>query len=297
MAAADDLATADPIKAVVEVVARALVDHPDAVRVTENERRGMTVLLVDDGAGRHGQDHRTAGTHGRRAADAGRADRREARQASAAGYSGLMTGTRDSGFGIRSGEANAASPGSRIPDPGTIGTRWCSSVASRGRTVCEGQVVVNPETDFVEERFAAGATVWTRSAAGDEQLTVASMRVQNGRPIVGFEGFERIEDVERLAGLELRVPEEALQPLQPGNVLRASARRMRGRDGRAVTSIGEVAKVEGGAGASAAGDRRAAGRDADSAGRRHLRGDRRREQDEFGLVAPDGLLDLNETRA
>ena len=26
-----------------------------------------------------------------------------------------------------------------------------------------GQVVVNPETDFVEERFVSGATMWTRS--------------------------------------------------------------------------------------------------------------------------------------
>ena len=43
------------------------------------------------------------------------------------------------------------------------------------------------------------------------------MRVQNGRPVVGFEGFARIEDVERLAGLELRVPEETLQPLAAGH--------------------------------------------------------------------------------
>ena len=33
-----------PIRAVVEVVARALVDRPDAVRVTETERRGMTIV-------------------------------------------------------------------------------------------------------------------------------------------------------------------------------------------------------------------------------------------------------------
>ena len=75
----------------------------------------------------------------------------------------------------------------------------------------KGQVVVKPETDFVEQRFAKGATVWTRSNAGEERLTVSSLRLQNGRPIVGFVGFDRIEDVERLAGLELRVPEAALQ--------------------------------------------------------------------------------------
>jgi 16S rRNA processing protein RimM len=79
-----------------------------------------------------------------------------------------------------------------------------------------GQVIVNPETDFVEERFRPGAILWTRSAQGDEQLTVTSSRVQNGRPVIAFEGFSKIEDVERLAGLDLRVPEGELQPLDAG---------------------------------------------------------------------------------
>ena len=34
----------NPLRAVVETVVRALVDKPDSVRVTESERRGMTVL-------------------------------------------------------------------------------------------------------------------------------------------------------------------------------------------------------------------------------------------------------------
>jgi predicted RNA-binding protein YlqC (UPF0109 family) len=33
-----------PLRAVVETVVRALVDNPDAVRVTETQRRGMTML-------------------------------------------------------------------------------------------------------------------------------------------------------------------------------------------------------------------------------------------------------------
>jgi 16S rRNA processing protein RimM len=112
-----------------------------------------------------------------------------------------------------------------------------------------GQVAVHPETDFIEERFAEGATFWTRSAAGDEQLTIVSSRVQNGLPIVGFEGFTRVEDVERLAGLELRVPEETLQPLEPGTYYEHQL------VGCAVETtdgdiVGEVAKVEGGGGAS-----------------------------------------------
>jgi 16S rRNA processing protein RimM len=113
----------------------------------------------------------------------------------------------------------------------------------------KGQVAVNPETDFIEDRFAAGATVWTRSAAGEEQLTVASLRLQNGRPIVGFVGFDRIEDVERLAGLELRVPEDALQPLQPGTYYE---HQLVGCvvETTAGDVVGEVTGVEGGAGAS-----------------------------------------------
>jgi 16S rRNA processing protein RimM len=112
-----------------------------------------------------------------------------------------------------------------------------------------GQVVVNPDTDFAEERFAAGEQLWTRSAAGEEQLTVASMRLQNGHPIVRFEGFDRIEDVERLAGLELRVPEASLQPLEPGTYYE---HQLVGCTVETVSgdAIGEVAKVEGGAGAS-----------------------------------------------
>jgi len=112
-----------------------------------------------------------------------------------------------------------------------------------------GQVVINPETDFVEERFAEGATLWTRSAAGQEQLTVTSLRVQNGRPVVGFEGFARIEDVQRLAGFELRVPEETLQPLEPGvyyqhQLVGGTVETLAG------DVVGQVAAVEGGAGAT-----------------------------------------------
>jgi len=55
----------DPIKAVVEVVARALVDHPDAVRVTENERRGMTVYSLTTAPGDMGK---LIGRQGRTAA-------------------------------------------------------------------------------------------------------------------------------------------------------------------------------------------------------------------------------------
>jgi len=161
-----------------------------------------------------------------------------------------MDGIRDSGFGIRNAETKSHNE-SRTPDPESRHD-W-DDMALVGRIArphgLRGQVVINPETDFVEERFAEGASMWTRSAAGDEQLTVVSLRVQNGRPVVGFEGFSRVEDVERLAGLELRVPEETLQRLPPGTYYEhqfvgCSIETVAGE------VVGTVAAVEGGAGAT-----------------------------------------------
>ena len=204
-----------------------------------------------------------------------------------------MTGTRDSGFGI--GKTPDKSE-SRIPNPESRPV-W-DDMALVGRITrphgLKGQVVINPETDFVDERFAKGATLWTRSAAGDEQLIVSSMRVQNGRPIVGFEGFGRVEDVERLAGRELRIPEDKLQPLQSGiyyehQLVGCAVETTSG------AAVGEVAAVEGGAGGS----------------RLVIHGQRGEiliplavdicveidvAKKRIRIDAPEGLLELNETR-
>lgn len=55
----------NPLRDVVEVIARALVDHPDAVRVSEHERRGMTVLELNTAPGDLGK---IIGRQGRTAA-------------------------------------------------------------------------------------------------------------------------------------------------------------------------------------------------------------------------------------
>ena len=65
MAPPDAAGNDDPIKAVVEVIAKALVDHPDSVRVTENERRGMTVYSLTTAPGDMGK---IIGRQGRTAA-------------------------------------------------------------------------------------------------------------------------------------------------------------------------------------------------------------------------------------
>ena len=48
-------AAGSPLKAVVEVVVKALVDNPEQVRVTETERRGMTVLELTTAPGDMGK--------------------------------------------------------------------------------------------------------------------------------------------------------------------------------------------------------------------------------------------------
>ena len=112
-----------------------------------------------------------------------------------------------------------------------------------------GHVAVAAETDFVEERFRPGATVWMRRGGRETPLTIASSRVQRGRPVVAFEGLTRIEDVEGLAGLELRVPESALQPLEPG---RYYEHQLVGCVVETVQNaqVGTVVRIEGGGGAS-----------------------------------------------
>jgi len=48
-------ATRSPLRAVVEVVVRALVDNPDDVSVLESQRRGMTILELTTAPGDMGK--------------------------------------------------------------------------------------------------------------------------------------------------------------------------------------------------------------------------------------------------
>ena len=81
----------------------------------------------------------------------------------------------------------------------------------------KGQVILNSESDFAEQRFRVGARVFARLGAGPiETLEITSVRFQQGRPIVGLAGFDSISEAERLAGAELRVPESDQEPLPAG---------------------------------------------------------------------------------
>ena len=72
-----------------------------------------------------------------------------------------------------------------------------------------GEVIVNPETDFPEERFYQGASLMTRAKDGHVgTLEVASMRMHQGRPVILFKGIGSMNDAELLAGTELRIAED-----------------------------------------------------------------------------------------
>lgn len=72
-----------------------------------------------------------------------------------------------------------------------------------------GEVVVNSETDFPEERFQAGAQLMARGRDGNTAtLEVVTMRMHQGRPVILFKGVASMNDAELLAGTELRVAED-----------------------------------------------------------------------------------------
>jgi len=77
-----------------------------------------------------------------------------------------------------------------------------------------GQVIVNADTDFLDQRFREGAELMlVRSGEPATRRRIATVRFQQGRPVVGFEGIASMSDAERLAGVELRIPASEVGPL------------------------------------------------------------------------------------
>jgi 16S rRNA processing protein RimM len=80
----------------------------------------------------------------------------------------------------------------------------------------KGQVIVNLETDFPEERFQPGAVLFVERGGQVEPLTITTVRFHRERPVIGLRGIESIADAQPLAGLELRVPLDTLAALPQG---------------------------------------------------------------------------------
>ena len=77
----------------------------------------------------------------------------------------------------------------------------------------KGQVIVNPDTDFPAERFAEGNVLVVEQAGQQVERRIASVRFQQGRPIIALDGIETMDDAEALAGAELKLPATELGPL------------------------------------------------------------------------------------
>jgi len=107
-----------------------------------------------------------------------------------------------------------------------------------------GQVILNVDTDFPEERFQPGAELFIEQAGRVEPLTITTVRFHRERPVIGLEGVDTVDDAEALAGRELRVPVDRLTPLPAGTYYRHDL-----IGSRVVTvagaEVGVVADVEG----------------------------------------------------
>ena len=106
----------------------------------------------------------------------------------------------------------------------------------------KGQVIVNPETDFAEDRFAQGAVLLVGDPPVERRVT--TVRFQQGRPIVGFEGVVTMDAAEALAGAPIKVAQTSLAPLPEGTYYRHDliGCEVQDTDGRV---IGLVSAVEG----------------------------------------------------
>jgi 16S rRNA processing protein RimM len=70
-----------------------------------------------------------------------------------------------------------------------------------------GQVIVNLDTDFPDERFRVGAVVLV--GPSHTARRIREVRFHQGRPVIALEGIETMNDAVALAGAELKVPAPA----------------------------------------------------------------------------------------
>jgi 16S rRNA processing protein RimM len=79
-----------------------------------------------------------------------------------------------------------------------------------------GQVVVASETDFADERFRPGSTLFIARDGTVGPIVVTASRPYDARWVVGFDGYGSIDEAETLRGCELRIAPEDVKPLEAG---------------------------------------------------------------------------------
>jgi 16S rRNA processing protein RimM len=112
-----------------------------------------------------------------------------------------------------------------------------------------GQVIVNLETDFPEERFRPAAELFVNRDGRLEPLQITTVRFHRDRPVIGLAGIDDMNAASALAGSELRVPVEWLAPLPDGTFDRHDLIGCRVEMGDR-SAVGVVTAVEGDLGGS-----------------------------------------------
>ncbi len=108
----------------------------------------------------------------------------------------------------------------------------------------KGQVVVNPETDFLEDRFRTGQVLLVGPAERPREYEIRAVRFHQGRPIVALSGVDTMNDAEALAGSEVWLLESQVAPLPAGTYYRHALVGCEVQD-RAGARLGRVSGVEG----------------------------------------------------
>ena len=78
-----------------------------------------------------------------------------------------------------------------------------------------GEVIINTETDFPEQRFRNDSEVFLDQGGIPRVFRIRHVKFHAGRPILTLDGIEGIAQAELLAGCELRVPLSTLPDLPP----------------------------------------------------------------------------------
>ena len=113
----------------------------------------------------------------------------------------------------------------------------------------KGEVLVEPLSDR-PDRFPTLRRAWLPDGGGGaREARVESCWAHKGRFVLKLEGVDSIDDAEALRGQELRIGEDALEPLPPGSYYHHQLRGLRVHDpaGRDLGTVEDL--METGAGA------------------------------------------------
>jgi 16S rRNA processing protein RimM len=81
-----------------------------------------------------------------------------------------------------------------------------------------GEVKVISSTDFPDERYAKGNTLYIFSPTSSEpvEVKITSHRVHKNFDMLAFEGYSNVNDVEKFKGSVLKISEDQLTDLEEG---------------------------------------------------------------------------------